>query len=38
MIQSYPEIESVTEETYNEKWVLIILDNLLFMVTTKAHS
>lgn len=34
----YTEIESVTEEMRNDKRVLIISDNALFMVTTKANS
>jgi hypothetical protein len=34
----YAEIESVTEEMRNDKRVLIISDNALFMVTTKTNS
>lgn len=34
----YAEIESVTEEMRNDKRVLIISDNAVFMVTTKANS
>ncbi len=34
----YTEIESVTEEMRNDKRVLIISDNALFMITTKTNS
>ncbi|NOQ75436.1 MAG: hypothetical protein GQ574_25725 [Crocinitomix sp.] len=34
----YAEIESVTDEMRNDKRVLIISDNALFMVTTKTNS